>query len=101
MTWGSPFALDQDVTSLFCNVGLQLVLTLHARSKLCHSPGADADSLCAQVFFGVLGDKLGRKKIYLITLLLMIFATIAQALSASVVKGATLTMRSGAASVLC
>ncbi len=36
----------------------------------------------------MLGDKLGRKKIYLITLLLMIFATIAQALSASVVKGA-------------
>ncbi len=47
----------------------------------------------AQVFFGVLGDKLGRKKIYLITLMLMIFATIAQALSASVVKGASFSVQ--------
>ena len=65
-----------------------LVETRKAMAKVCHDPQQKQLTPRAQVFFGVLGDKLGRKKIYLITLLLMIFATIAQALSASVVKGA-------------
>ena len=44
-------------------------------------------TLLGQLFFGVLGDKMGRKKVYLITLLLMITATIGQASSASTVRG--------------
>ena len=46
-----------------------------------------AGTLCGQLLFGCLGDFLGRKKVYLYTLLLMIFATVAQALSSSTVKG--------------
>lgn len=41
-----------------------------------------------QVFFGVCGDYLGRKKIYLLTLLIIITATIGQAMAASTVYGA-------------
>ena len=40
-----------------------------------------------QVFFGFLGDYLGRKKVYLLTLLIMITATIGQCFAASTVKG--------------
>ena len=40
-----------------------------------------------QVFFGVCGDYLGRKRIYLVTLVIMIVATIGQALSASPIRG--------------
>lgn len=46
-----------------------------------------AGTFCGQVFFGFLGDKLGRKKVYLVTLMLMIAATIGQALSAQPLKG--------------
>lgn len=46
-----------------------------------------AGTLLGQVFFGLMGDYLGRKKVYLHTLLLMIFATVAQAMSANTVKG--------------
>lgn len=41
-----------------------------------------------QVFFGMCGDYLGRKKIYLLTLLIIITATIGQALASSTVMGA-------------
>ena len=41
----------------------------------------------AQVFFGVCGDYLGRKSIYLVTLVIMIVATLGQALSASPIRG--------------
>ncbi len=41
----------------------------------------------AQVFFGVCGDYLGRKRIYLVTLVIMIVATLGQALSASPIRG--------------
>ncbi|KAK9805161.1 hypothetical protein WJX72_002836 [[Myrmecia] bisecta] len=46
-----------------------------------------AGTLCGQVFFGILGDRLGRKKVYLLTLMLMIGATIGQSLSASPLQG--------------
>jgi PHS family inorganic phosphate transporter-like MFS transporter len=46
-----------------------------------------AGTLCGQLLFGVLGDAMGRKKVYLYTLLLMIFCTVAQALSASTISG--------------
>ncbi|KAK9804692.1 hypothetical protein WJX72_000158 [[Myrmecia] bisecta] len=46
-----------------------------------------AGTLLGQVFFGILGDKLGRKTVYLFTLLLMITATIGQALSAQPLHG--------------
>ncbi|KAH7843474.1 hypothetical protein Vadar_017074 [Vaccinium darrowii] len=38
-------------------------------------------TLCGQLFFGWLGDKLGRKKLYGVTLLLMIICSIASGLS--------------------
>ncbi|XP_058211887.1 inorganic phosphate transporter 1-1-like [Rhododendron vialii] len=38
-------------------------------------------TLCGQLFFGWLGDKLGRKKVYGLTLLLMIFCSLASGLS--------------------
>lgn len=38
-------------------------------------------TLCGQLFFGWLGDKLGRKKVYGVTLLIMIVCSIASALS--------------------
>jgi PHS family inorganic phosphate transporter-like MFS transporter len=38
-------------------------------------------TLCGQLFFGWLGDKLGRKKVYGYTLLLMIITSIASGLS--------------------
>jgi hypothetical protein len=41
----------------------------------------------AQVFFGVCGDYLGRKRVYLVTLVIMIVATLGQALSASPIRG--------------
>ena len=41
-----------------------------------------------QIFFGVCGDYLGRKKVYLVTLIIIIVATIGQAMSASTVFGA-------------
>ncbi|EIE20161.1 MFS general substrate transporter [Coccomyxa subellipsoidea C-169] len=44
-------------------------------------------TLIGQVFFGFLGDYLGRKKVYLLTLLIMITATIGQCFAASTVKG--------------
>ncbi|CAL8470991.1 g10533 [Coccomyxa elongata] len=44
-------------------------------------------TLIGQVFFGFLGDYLGRKKVYLLTLLIMIVATIGQCFAASTVKG--------------
>lgn len=40
-----------------------------------------------QIFFGVCGDYLGRKKVYLFTLIIIIVATIGQAMSASTVFG--------------
>ncbi|GAB4823954.1 hypothetical protein N2152v2_011000 [Parachlorella kessleri] len=46
-----------------------------------------AGTFCGQILFGILGDFLGRKKVYLYTLLLMIFCTVAQALSASTIMG--------------
>lgn len=46
-------------------------------------------TLIGQVFFGVLGDRLGRKNVYLITLLIMVVATIGQTTSASAVRGAS------------
>lgn len=42
---------------------------------------------CMQIFFGVCGDYLGRKRIYLVTLIIMIAATIGQALCASPIRG--------------
>ncbi|KAK9846381.1 hypothetical protein WJX81_002681 [Elliptochloris bilobata] len=44
-------------------------------------------TLVGQVFFGVCGDYLGRKRIYLVTLVIMIVATIGQALAASPIRG--------------
>ncbi|KAK9901321.1 hypothetical protein WJX75_006338 [Coccomyxa subellipsoidea] len=44
-------------------------------------------ALIGQVFFGFLGDYLGRKKVYLLTLLIMITATIGQCFAASTFKG--------------
>ncbi|DBA90754.1 TPA: Proton phosphate symporter [Trebouxia sp. C0004] len=46
-----------------------------------------AGALVGQVGFGLMGDYLGRRKVYLITLFLIIGATIGQALAASTVKG--------------
>ena len=40
-----------------------------------------------QVTFGICGDYLGRKKIYLVTLILMIACTIGQCFAASPFKG--------------
>jgi PHS family inorganic phosphate transporter-like MFS transporter len=40
-----------------------------------------------QVFFGLCGDYLGRKKVYLLTLIMMIVCTIGQCFAASPVKG--------------
>lgn len=42
---------------------------------------------CVQLTFGFLGDYLGRKKIYLVTLIIMIYGTIGQCFAASTVKG--------------
>lgn len=44
-------------------------------------------ALVGQVFFGFLADKKGRKSMYLITLIIMIVATIGQASAASAVRG--------------
>lgn len=44
-------------------------------------------ALTGQVLFGYLGDKKGRKSMYLLTLIIMITATIGQASSASAVRG--------------
>jgi MFS transporter, PHS family, inorganic phosphate transporter len=46
-------------------------------------------TLLGQVFFGLMGDRFGRKSIYLVTLLIMIVATIGQCTSASTVRGAS------------
>ncbi|KAL0021007.1 hypothetical protein WJX77_006224 [Trebouxia sp. C0004] len=54
-----------------------------------------AGALVGQVGFGLMGDYLGRRKVYLITLFLIIGATIGQALAASTVKGV------GIVTVLC
>ena len=43
--------------------------------------------LCLQVTFGICGDYLGRKKIYLVTLILMIACTIGQCFAATPFKG--------------
>ena len=40
-----------------------------------------------QLMFGFLGDYVGRKKVYLITLIIMICGTIGQCFAASTVKG--------------
>ncbi len=40
-----------------------------------------------QVVFGILGDYMGRKMVYLLTLVIMITATIGQCFAASTVKG--------------
>lgn len=48
---------------------------------------ADSKLLPSQVTFGICGDYLGRKKIYLITLILMITCTIGQCFAASPFKG--------------
>jgi PHS family inorganic phosphate transporter-like MFS transporter len=46
-----------------------------------------AGTLLGQVGFGLMGDYLGRKKVYLITLMLIIGSTIGQCLSASTIRG--------------
>ena len=44
-------------------------------------------TLAGQLVFGGLGDRLGRRRVYLITLLLMLTATVGQASAASSVRG--------------
>ena len=46
-------------------------------------------TLLGQVFFGFMGDRFGRKSVYLFTLMIMIISTIAQCTSASAVRGAS------------
>ena len=46
-------------------------------------------TLIGQIFFGALGDRLGRKSVYLFTLMILIIATIGQCTSASAVRGAS------------
>ena len=46
-------------------------------------------TLCGQVFFGAMGDRLGRKSVYLFTLMILVVATIGQCTSASAVRGAS------------
>lgn len=53
------------------------------------SAAALVGTLCGQVFFGFLGDRMGRKSVYLFTLMIMIVATIGQCTSASAVRGAS------------
>ena len=47
----------------------------------------DSVVCCVKIVFGVCGDYLGRKKIYLLTLIIIIVGTVGQAMAASTAYG--------------
>ena len=53
------------------------------------SAAAFVGTLCGQLFWGAMGDRFGRKSTFLITLVILIVATIGQVTSASAVTGAS------------
>lgn len=62
---------------------------LPRNADLIISAAALVGTLCGQLFWGVMGDRFGRKSTFMITLLILIVATIGQVTSASAVRGAS------------
>lgn len=83
--YGSCHVRDYSKGDLLCSVRLKLLSVLQS-SVLVNALAEEVRGL--QVFFGMCGDYLGRKKIYLLTLLIIITATIGQAMASSTVMGA-------------
>lgn len=59
------------------------------------------ECIVLQIVFGVCGDYLGRKKIYLLTLFIIIVATLGQAMAASTVFGTSLSAAIAASITVC
>ena len=84
-----------DAYDLFCiSIITKLLGRIYYTKKGAASPGilppnvstaingvAFCRTLAGQLFFGLLGDKLGRKKVYGMTLMIMVFCSIASGLS--------------------
>ena len=67
-----------------CLLRKELILEI---SKYIDSKFQVVQCVVLQIVFGVCGDYLGRKKIYLLTLFIIIVATVGQAMAASTVFG--------------
>jgi len=71
----------------FCWSFLAREVTFKSGSSRVSAQPLKPNDSCVQLTFGFLGDYLGRKKVYLVTLIIMICGTIGQCFAASTVKG--------------
>lgn len=72
---------------LFCWSSIARDVTFKSGSSRVSAQPLKSNDSCVQLTFGFLGDYLGRKKVYLVTLIIMICGTIGQCFAASTVKG--------------